>query len=120
MGYYDGRYKRVVLCCDNIRSKQQLEETLVHELVHAFDATRKGKFSSICHLIACGEVRASALGQCHDIRSPSHRRKCIWEDAVRSTASHCGGADFAMTLVQEVFDNCVKDTAPFIQPTTRL
>lgn len=58
--------KRVVLCADNIRSKEQLEQTLMHELVHAFDSTRKGKFQSICHLIACGEVRASALGKWRD------------------------------------------------------
>lgn len=85
MGYYDGTYKRyghdgadlvfekrktytfvsyrVVLCCDHIRSKKDLEDTLVHELTHAFDSLRKGKFKSICHLIACGEIRASALGK---------------------------------------------------------
>ncbi|ORY92379.1 peptidase M76 [Syncephalastrum racemosum] len=62
-GYYSVPYKRVVLCADNIRSKEQLEQTLMHELVHAFDNTRKGKFQSMCHLIACGEVRASALGK---------------------------------------------------------
>ncbi|KAI9494774.1 peptidase M76 [Zychaea mexicana] len=116
MGYYDGRYKRVVLCCDNIRSKQQQEETLVHELVHAFDASRTGRFTSMCHVVACGEIRASAIGQCHDIKSPSRKRECIWEDAVRSTAIHCGGKDFATVFVQQVFENCVKDTAPFIQP----
>jgi inner membrane protease ATP23 len=51
-----------VLCCDHIRSRDDLEDTLVHELTHAFDSLRKGKFKSICHLIACGEIRASALG----------------------------------------------------------
>lgn len=52
-----------MLCCDHIRSKDDLEDTLVHELTHAFDSLRKGKFKSICHLIACGEIRASALGK---------------------------------------------------------
>lgn len=53
---------RIVICCDSLRSKRALEETLIHELVHAFDASRKGKFTSPCHLVACGEVRASKLG----------------------------------------------------------
>jgi hypothetical protein len=63
MGYYDGSFKRVVICCDHIKNKQELEDTLVHELTHAFDSLRKGRFKSICHLIACGEIRASALGR---------------------------------------------------------
>jgi hypothetical protein len=83
MGYYDGTFKRyplayikssttiskplllnrVVICCDHIRSQQELEDTLVHELTHAFDSLRKGKFKSACHLIACTEIRASALGK---------------------------------------------------------
>lgn len=53
----------IVICCDNIHSEKQLESTLVHELVHAFDRIRTGTFSTMCHLIACGEIRASALGK---------------------------------------------------------
>ncbi|KAI9319711.1 peptidase M76 [Dichotomocladium elegans] len=98
---------------------QKLEETLVHELVHAFDKIRTGKFSSICHLVACGEVRASALGQCSNIRSAGEKRACIWNDAVRSTAVHCGGEVEASAIVRQVFDRCVKDTAPFITTTPR-
>lgn len=103
-------YHRVVLCCDNIRSTEQVEETLVHELVHAFDASRKGTFSSSCHLIACGEVRASALGQCHAIRPEHKRRQCILRDAIQSTQIHCGKA--AAKIVEEVYENCRKDDAP--------
>lgn len=51
-----------MICCDNIRTREELEDTLVHELTHAFDSLRKGKFKSACHLIACTEIRASALG----------------------------------------------------------
>lgn len=113
MGYYDGQYKRIVICCDNIHSEKQLESTLVHELVHAFDRIRTGTFSTMCHLIACGEIRASALGQCHDIKSPQRKRECIWEDAIRSTAVHCGGRTTAEMYIRQVFDKCVQDTAPF-------
>ncbi|CAO3632467.1 unnamed protein product [Mucor hiemalis] len=112
MGYYDGTYKRVVLCCDHIRSKKDLEDTLVHELTHAFDSLRKGKFKSICHLIACGEIRASALGQCANIKSDSKRNQCIFTDAVNSTEIHCG-IEVAEKVVKEVFQTCVNDQTPF-------
>ncbi|KAI8097012.1 peptidase M76 [Halteromyces radiatus] len=110
MGYYDGTYKRVVLCCDNIRSAEELEETLIHELVHAFDASRKGTFTSICHLIACGEVRASALGQCYQVKPEYRRQQCILRDAIQSTQLHCG--DQAAKIVEQVYEKCMKDTSP--------
>ncbi|KAK4519855.1 uncharacterized protein ATC70_010099 [Mucor velutinosus] len=112
MGYYDSRYKRVVLCCDHIKSRDDLEDTLVHELTHAFDSLRKGKFKSICHLVACGEIRASALGQCADITPEKKKNQCIWNDAVRSTEIHCG-VERAEKAVKEVFQNCVHDETPF-------
>lgn len=82
-GYYDGGHKRlvviteivcdynilpsmilyrIVICSDKVQSKEHLEETVVHELVHAFDFARSGRFQSFCHMIACAEVRASSLG----------------------------------------------------------
>lgn len=121
----------MVICCDHIRTKDELEDTLVHELTHAFDSLRKGKFKSICHLVACGEIRASALGmigaskrffflvlksvmigQCADVKPEKKKNECIWLDAVRSTELHCG-KDRAEKTVKEVFQNCVNDETPF-------
>ncbi|RUS20497.1 peptidase M76 [Endogone sp. FLAS-F59071] len=102
-GYYDPQYKR-------LRSKRALEETLIHELVHAFDASRKGKFTSPCHLVACGEVRASKLGQCAHVWPSFRKRDCVFRDAVNSTQPHCRDAS---KVVAEVFENCYKDSAPF-------
>ncbi|KAL0096903.1 peptidase M76 [Phycomyces blakesleeanus] len=112
VGYYDFQYKRVVLCCENIHTRADVEETLIHELVHAFDRARKGKFSSMCHLMACGEVRASALGQCADVTPESRKKECILRDAIRSTREHCG--DEAERIVRQVYNKCVKDVAPFV------
>ncbi|CAO3702212.1 unnamed protein product [Rhizopus stolonifer] len=112
MGYYDGTYKRVVVCSDHIRTRGELEDTVMHELTHAFDSLRKGKFKSVCHLIACGEIRASALGQCSAIEPEKSKYKCIWDDAVRSTELHCG-TRIAEKVLKQVFLNCVKDKSPF-------
>lgn len=97
----------------------------MHELTHAFDSLRKGKFKSVCHLIACGEIRASALGkrydsfvyinclgQCSAIEPEKSKYKCIWDDAVRSTELHCG-TRIAEEVLKQVFLNCVKDKSPF-------
>ncbi|OZJ02525.1 hypothetical protein BZG36_04262 [Bifiguratus adelaidae] len=111
-GYYDGQYKRVVICCDNHRSKQEVRNTLIHELVHAFDASRKGAFDSIAHTVACGEVRASRMGQCADLPLEK-QRQCVYEDAVRSTESYCDSTHTAMRVVSQVFDQCFADLAPF-------
>ncbi|KAI8578299.1 hypothetical protein K450DRAFT_248175 [Umbelopsis ramanniana AG] len=110
-GYYDIQYKRIVLCCENIRSREDVEKTVVHELVHAFDASRKGTFDSLCHLVACGEVRASAIGQCNDIKHEGKKKDCILRDAINSTREHCGAN--AEKVVQQVYEKCVRDEAPF-------
>lgn len=70
----------IVICCDNIHSEKQLESTLVHELVHAFDRIRTGTFSTMCHLIACGEIRASALGKkkAYSIDVLIHMMSCMY------------------------------------------
>ncbi|KAI8973921.1 peptidase M76 family-domain-containing protein [Pilobolus umbonatus] len=112
MGYYDTTYKRVVLCCDHIKTREEIEHTLVHELTHAFDSCRTGQFKTVYHRIACGEVRASALGQCAPIMSQTHRYSCIWNDAVRSTEIHCG-TKTAIRIVNEVFMHCIQDKSPF-------
>ncbi|KNC85465.1 hypothetical protein SARC_02369 [Sphaeroforma arctica JP610] len=32
-GYFDSKHRRVVLCCEQIATQKDLEDTLVHELV---------------------------------------------------------------------------------------
>lgn len=39
-GYYDPNTRRIVLCCDAHRLRKDLRDTLIHELVHAWDLGR--------------------------------------------------------------------------------
>jgi hypothetical protein len=39
-GYYDPNSRRIVLCCDAHRLRKDLRDTLIHELVHAWDFGR--------------------------------------------------------------------------------
>ncbi|ORX96275.1 hypothetical protein K493DRAFT_314612 [Basidiobolus meristosporus CBS 931.73] len=109
-GYYDPQNKRIVVCCEAIRSRKDLEETVIHELVHAYDAGRAGTFTTPCHNVACSEIRASALGQCANVWPLVRKRECARREAINSTRSHCKNAE---QVVNEVFENCFKDTSPF-------
>ncbi|KAK9761945.1 Mitochondrial inner membrane protease ATP23 [Basidiobolus ranarum] len=101
---------RIVICCEAIHSQKDLEETVIHELVHAYDAGRKGNFTTPCHNVACSEIRASALGQCANVWPLFRKRECTRREAINSTLSHCKNAE---QVVNEVFDKCFKDTSPF-------
>jgi len=110
-GYYDPNFKRVVICCDQMSSYHDVEETLVHELVHAFDANRGGNLS-ILQRLACSEVRASVLGQCAQVWPSFSKRKCVFDDAVASTSQHVDTQE-AARVVSEIFENCYHDRTPF-------
>jgi inner membrane protease ATP23 len=111
LGYYDSGFKRIVICCNQMRSYRDVEETLVHELVHALDESRKGKLS-ILQRLACSEIRASVLGQCALVWPEVLKRKCVFRDAVASTSKHMGNQE-AARVVSLVFENCYYDRTPF-------
>ncbi|RKP10920.1 peptidase M76 [Thamnocephalis sphaerospora] len=119
VGYYDPNHQRIVICCERVRSPEDLEETLAHELVHAYDAGRQLPRSAhpaataaktLCRQIACSEIRASLFGQCHGIPSSERRRECVFQSAVRSTRRHCPDAEQA---VAAMFEACIARQDPF-------
>eukprot|EP00123_Amoebidium_parasiticum_P000021 comp100454_c0_seq1/m.48729 comp100454_c0_seq1/g.48729 ORF comp100454_c0_seq1/g.48729 comp100454_c0_seq1/m.48729 type:complete len:163 (-) comp100454_c0_seq1:43-531(-) len=109
-GYYDADNRRAVLCCENIVSQKDLEDTLVHELVHAYDNCRKYQFGRVPSLRACSEIRAAHLGQCYDSNG-FFRRYCVKKEAMKSL----GGHEEAKRIVELVFEHCYRDRAPFVQ-----
>ena len=73
---------------------------------------------------ACSEVRASNLsGDCHWVNEmfrgyfgvENGHQKCVRRRAELSTAMNprCRGRDEAKRVVNEVFEQCFKDTRPF-------
>lgn len=69
---------QVVLCEDKRLDKETFENTIIHELVHAYDVCRARIDFSDCAQHACAEIRASTLsGECsllHELwrGTPSH------------------------------------------------
>lgn len=113
------------MCANYMRSKGHLEDTVAHEMVHAWDHLRwKVDWGDLRHA-ACSEIRASALsGECRFIREfftrgnyrlTQQHQNCVRERAVKSVMMRptCKDDVQAVKVVNEVFDSCYNDTRPF-------
>jgi len=106
---------------------KQVEQTLTHELVHAFDQCRaKVRWDNLLHH-ACTEIRASALsGEC-DLMEEVNRGNlsnfagqqtaCVKRRAELSVAMnpHCDSKAKAAEAVKAAFERCYYDTSPFMR-----
>lgn len=115
----------ILLCQNRILSKRHLEDTLAHELVHAYDDARfKVDWTNLRHH-ACAEIRASTLsGECAMLRElrktglggfAGKFQECIRRRAtiLVSANPNCASPEQAARVVDEVFELCFKDTRPF-------
>ncbi|KAL2916948.1 Mitochondrial inner membrane protease atp23 [Polyrhizophydium stewartii] len=112
----------IVLCEDQIIDKSHLGDTMVHELVHAYDfCTVKLNFNS-CANHACTEIRAAMLsGECRFSREllrghpgfSKHFQECVRRRAILSLKQKPLCRDSAEEAVRGVWESCFADTAPF-------
>ena len=132
IGYFSGvadGNKGVIICEDNVAeyqlSGEHVERTVLHELIHAYDTCRAKVDCNDCRHLACTEIRAALLSGDCDMLNEWRRRNfgfkaqgvsCVKRRAELSVAAHpnCGG-DKARAAVEEVFEKCYSDTAPFEQ-----
>ncbi|KAF3859102.1 hypothetical protein F7725_021501 [Dissostichus mawsoni] len=95
-GGFDVASSQIVLCQNNIHQQSHMNRVVTHELIHAFDHCRAHVdwFNNLRHL-ACSEecVRGRALRSILAVRKIS--------------------AEEAQKIVDEVFDSCSNDHAPF-------
>lgn len=114
----------IMLCANR---PEPLEDTLTHEMVHAYDYLRfKVNFEThdLRHA-ACTEIRASSLsGECRFWREFWHRaqwkvmyqhQECVKRRATLSVSArpNCRDDVEAAKVVNEVWDSCFADTRPF-------
>ncbi|CAK9439563.1 uncharacterized protein LODBEIA_P36630 [Lodderomyces beijingensis] len=115
----------IVLCSNWIRSKWQLEDVLVHELVHMYDYMKFDlKMDNLRHH-ACTEIRASMLsGECrvwNEIKKTGlgnfgkKFQDCVKRRAVLSVEANprCSSRQEAESVVDVVWKSCFNDTRPF-------
>ncbi|KAJ3305596.1 hypothetical protein HDV03_001241 [Kappamyces sp. JEL0829] len=118
----------IVLCENQLESKSHLEDTLAHELVHAFDqASVKNMDWTSLKVQACTEIRAVNLsGECRFTRElrrghfgvAKHHQECVKRRAVLGVMQSANlkdenGRKDAERAVLNVWNDCFPDTAPF-------
>ncbi|KAI0433996.1 peptidase M76 family-domain-containing protein [Xylaria sp. FL1042] len=126
-GGFDPR-SGILICANEIRSQSHLEDTLAHEMVHAWDHLRwKVDWAGDKNLkqAACTEIRASMLsGECRWTKEALTRgnwtltqqfQDCVRKRAVQSLLARprCKDDVQAVKVVNQVWDSCFSDTRPF-------
>jgi hypothetical protein len=136
----------ITLCSNRLHGAKEVEEALVHELIHAYDFTARRMDLTQGKILGCSEVRAAREAECHGDRQPFFCRRlqeaapssgnesdklqldwlgrfCAWNSrrCARVTAIGATESIFppreAQKFVDETFEDCYADCSPF-KPTT--
>ncbi|KAF1948827.1 mitochondrial inner membrane peptidase Atp23 [Byssothecium circinans] len=115
----------IMLCANKFRNRGHQEDTMAHEMVHAWDHLKwKVEDDNLRHQ-ACLEIRASTLsGECRFAREfftknqwriTEQLQHCVRRRATLSMMARPGVKDDvqAAKIVNEVWDSCFNDTRPF-------
>lgn len=124
-GGFDAQYG-ILLCANQFRNRGHLEDTLAHEMVHAYDHCRfQNRDPEDLRHAACTEIRASTLsGECRFGREFFTRgqwgitqqlQECVRRRATLSVAGRpaCRDKEHAAQVVDQVWESCFRDTRPF-------
>ncbi|KAG1713279.1 hypothetical protein DVH05_000999 [Phytophthora capsici] len=117
----------VVFCANRLHSTREVEETMVHELIHAYDFTVRKMDITKSDILACSEIRSARESECYqkaklletvlpdvEFFQKSARwlnARCVREHAVRSTSSMFPAE--ARDEVDKMFEQCYTDYSPF-------
>jgi inner membrane protease ATP23 len=115
----------ILLCANQFRNRGHQEDTMAHEMVHAWDHLKfKVEDTNLRHQ-ACLEIRASTLsGECRFAREFFTRNQwrvteqlqnCVRRRATLSMLARPGvrGEEHAGEIVNQVWEGCFRDTRPF-------
>lgn len=100
----------VVLCANRLSSQKEVEEVLVHELIHVYDVRQRKMDLRNCEKLAYSEVRAAREAECHS-SSRFTKSYCIREKATVATENMF--PEKGRTCVCSVFEKALKDMSPF-------
>ena len=123
-GGFDTDYG-IMLCANKLRNRGHQEDTLAHEMVHAYDHMRFKLDPYDLRHAACMEIRAATLsGECRFLREFFTRgqwritgqlQECVRRRAALSVRARpaCKDDLQAAMVVNEVWEGCFWDTRPF-------
>ncbi|BDA44145.1 mitochondrial inner membrane protease ATP23 [Coccomyxa sp. Obi] len=115
----------VVICSNHLSAQEEVSHALTHELIHAYDHCRGADLDwTNCEHHACSEIRAASLsGDCHfkqellrgNTGFRGQHQRCVRRRAELSVGMnpHCKGPGRAKQAVEQTFEQCFADTAPF-------
>ena len=131
-GGYIPSMKKVLLCQQWVTvEKEQVENTLTHEMIHAYDDARAHINWHDMTQHACTEIRAANLsgdctlareldrGNINPVRIGGAGARCVRRRAELSVAMANGDANdkeiqaLARAAVERAWNSCYNDTAPF-------
>nr|XP_023918828.1 mitochondrial inner membrane protease ATP23 homolog isoform X2 [Quercus suber] len=116
--------KQIMVCSNHMNIQDEVNQVLIHELIHAYDDCRAGNLDwANCAHHACTEIRAGHLsGDCHYKREllrgymklQGHEQDCVRRRVMKSVIMnpYCSEAA-AKDAMEAVWDVCYNDTQPF-------
>jgi inner membrane protease ATP23 len=101
----------IVLCSNRLSSKEEINEVLVHELIHVYDVHQRQWDLTNCYILAKSEVRAAREAECAGATMSFTKRYCAKEKARVATKNMF--PDVGLQCVAAVFEEAMLDKAPF-------
>jgi len=101
----------IVLCSNRLSTREEIEQVLVHELMHVYDVHYRNWDLTNCYTLAKSEVRAAREAECADATMSFTKRYCVKEKARLATKNIF--PDVGLQCVAAVFEEAMKDKGPF-------
>jgi hypothetical protein len=76
--------REIILFANKLKTKNEIEETLIHELIHAHDDCVKKLNLNKLNDIACSEIRAAYHAECSQEEEEEEKRICVTYVALKS------------------------------------
>ena len=101
----------ITLCSNRLYKQDDVEESLIHEMIHAYDYLVQKKDLADCEELACSEIRSNREGECRgNWIFERFRRRCTRLNAINATKSIF--PERASECVLKMFEKCYKDESP--------
>ncbi|EGG19466.1 hypothetical protein DFA_00043 [Cavenderia fasciculata] len=130
-GYYDNQlgvcvvdmYKTILVICNNVSTfYTSMRNTVMHEMIHAYDMCRVDLDPTNCQHLACTEIRAANLsGDCNLAQEfarghkgiYNHLQDCVKRRAIKALEDHPKCKSIAESSVLKAWSKCNVDYSPF-------
>ena len=107
----------ITLCSNRLYKQADVEDSLMHEMIHAYDYLVRKMDLKDCEELACSEIRSNREGECRgNWIFERFRRRCTRLNAINATKSMF--PERASECVLKMFEKCYKDESPMSHEDT--